>query len=892
MQKGAKVRLVKESMDGIINSVVDLETIEVITVHGTILRVSTHDIVILDHDKTAISQSEIGRLSKIANLARNLAHEWQANLDPETQIQDELGQIESALNTIALGLEMQRQRLSLQYAITKLLEDANSLDGALPDVLKATCEGLGWQWSALWTIDNEYEVLRCGPVWLEPMNHIEKFAELSKRYSFKRGEGIVGRVWKGGTPEWIVDVQDEQDFHRADVARLAGLRGAFFFPIRATHGVLGVMEFLTVKAEVPDNSLLAMFNALGSQIGQFIERKIAEEQHSIITTELELIQKQLQQDFARRMQDTQRLKAQHAATKVLAEADALDEAMPDILQAICESLDWQWSALWTIDDDTQKLYCGKVWHSPDVSMEEFTNISKTFALAVGVGLPGRVWEKGAPAWIVDVQVDPNFPRAPVARQVGLRGAFCFPIHGSLGILGVMEFLTTRSEEPDNSLLAMLDAIGSQIGQFIERKLAEEQNTKKTAELEKMHKRLQQDLALRQEDNTRLKAQHAATKVLADSPGLTEATPQLLNAICIGLDWECALMWELDEKGDILRWVNCWCNNKGDFRTFQEMSRNMEFKKGTGLPGRVWETATPHWILDVVNDPNFPRAAAAAKAGLHGAFAFPIILGDRVLGVMEFFSAQPQEPDSALLAMMAAIGSQVGQFIERKLSETKALAYLIEVEKEKERSKELLHVILPADIVRELEDTDAVQSRRYENVAVLFCDIVGFTKYCTGLGPEEIVSKLQKVVEAYEGLCEKYTILKIKTIGDCFMAVSGLLPPVDVPVLNALKCGLEMNTIVHEICPEWSVRVGISLGPVVAGVLGRKQYQFDIWGDTVNVAARMESNGEPTKIVMSKNAWDSVSDLCYCDSLGIVEVKGKGKMELFRFQKWKEGPVMI
>ncbi len=168
------------------------------------------------------------------------------------------------------------------------------------------------------------------------------------------------------------------------------------------------------------------------------------------------------------------------------------------------------------------------------------------------------------------------------------------------------------------------------------------------------------------------AQYAATKVLASSLGLSEATPQFLQAICAGLGWECAMMWEVDENENVLRWIDGWHIGGSDFTEFENMSRNMIFHRGKGLPGRVWNNAEPLWILDVVKDANFPRAPAAIKVGLHGGLAFPVILGNRVLGVMEFFSSKVQKPDNALLAMINSVGSQIGQFMERKLAEELAL----------------------------------------------------------------------------------------------------------------------------------------------------------------------------------------------------------------------------
>jgi class 3 adenylate cyclase len=117
-----------------------------------------------------------------------------------------------------------------------------------------------------------------------------------------------------------------------------------------------------------------------------------------------------------------------------------------------------------------------------------------------------------------------------------------------------------------------------------------------------------------------------------------------------------------------------------------------------------------------------------------------------------------------------------------------------------------------------------------------------------------------------------------------MATSGLLEPVANPVLDCVRCGLEMIAAAQALASRWNVRIGIHSGPVVAGVLGRRQYLFDLWGDTVNTAARMEANGVPGSITLSKEAWQHIAHCCRGESRGLVPVKGKGDLEVFRLEE--------
>ena len=169
-------------------------------------------------------------------------------------------------------------------------------------------------------------------------------------------------------------------------------------------------------------------------------------------------------------------------------------------------------------------------------------------------------------------------------------------------------------------------------------------------------------------DTRLVAQYLAALALAESTKLAEATPRILRTLCQSLGWACGAVWEVVPEAGLLRCVEIWHEESRPLTKFVEATRGLRFTRGTGLPGRVWSSRAPAWIPDVAKDTNFPRAAIAEEEGLHAALGFPILLGDRVLGAMEFFSREIQEPDEGLLELLGTVGSQIGQFIERKRAE--------------------------------------------------------------------------------------------------------------------------------------------------------------------------------------------------------------------------------
>ena len=225
-------------------------------------------------------------------------------------------------------------------------------------------------------------------------------------------------------------------------------------------------------------------------------------------------------------------------------------------------------------------------------------------------------------------------------------------------------------------------------------------------------------------------------------------------------------------------------------------------------------------------------------------------------------------------------ARIGSCLERKRLRDQQASYLRQIQQEKERSDELLHVILPREIASELKETQVVKPRRFEKVATLFCDVVGFTAYSDRHSPEEILAHLQTLVEAFEELCVQHNLEKIKTIGDAFMATAGLLIPLENPALNCVTCGLDMVAIAETLDPGWQVRVGVHAGPVIAGVVGHRKYQYDIWGDAVNTASRMQSAARAGSVCVNKETWKLIAEYCCGHSLGPMNVKGKGEQELF------------
>src|SRR3954452_12905334 len=163
------------------------------------------------------------------------------------------------------------------------------------------------------------------------------------------------------------------------------------------------------------------------------------------------------------------LRAEHAVARLLADASDLTGSYPEVLRAIGEMLDWEVAAAWERDPaQPGMLRRAGFWHAATIAPDALAALQATVSMPEGQGLPGRVWERRAPTWIVDGTIDPNFPRADAARAAGLQSAFCFPIETAAGIAGALEFFTPEPRMPDDHLLATMASLGRQIGQYIDR----------------------------------------------------------------------------------------------------------------------------------------------------------------------------------------------------------------------------------------------------------------------------------------------------------------------------------------------------------------------------------------------------------------------------------------
>lgn len=216
-----------------------------------------------------------------------------------------------------------------------------------------------------------------------------------------------------------------------------------------------------------------------------------------------------------------------------------------------------------------------------------------------------------------------------------------------------------------------------------------------------------------------------------------------------------------------------------------------------------------------------------------------------------------------------------------------------IKEERNRSDSLLLNILPVGTAYELKRNGKVLAKKFESVTVLFTDFVGFTHYAEKLSPEKLVEIVDYYFSKFDEIIEKHNLEKIKTIGDCYMCAGGLPFATKDHAFKMILAAFEIAEFVKDSKnnealdhSRFEIRIGINSGPVVAGVVGTKKFAYDIWGDSVNIASRMESNSEAGKINISESTYELIKDSFDCDYRGEIEVKNRGMMKMYFVNKSK------
>ncbi len=271
-----------------------------------------------------------------------------------------------------------------------------------------------------------------------------------------------------------------------------------------------------------------------------------------------------------------------------------------------------------------------------------------------------------------------------------------------------------------------------------------------------------------------------------------------------------------------------------------------------------------------------------------------------LGANDFVT-KPFNPEELMVRVMTQLGlREARQRLESTIQQLEVTATLLKqsgeemqrqkriAEEERNRANALLLNIMPNLVATELKEKGSVAPAHYPIASVLFADLAGFTRISKGLNPTELLQELNVLFVGFDTIAERHNMEKIKTLGDGYMAAGGIPVQNSTNPVDAVLAALEMIEFVRKTreenqvkgMPPWELRVGVHTGPIVAGVLGKYKFNYDIWGGTVNTASRMESAGEPGRVNISGITYQLIKDKFKCTGRGDITVKNMGKMDMY------------
>jgi diguanylate cyclase (GGDEF)-like protein/PAS domain S-box-containing protein len=470
-------------------------------------------------------------------------------------------------------------------------------------------------------------------------------------------------------------------------------------------------------------------------------------------------------DITKQKRIQQLLKLDQAVTLRLAEAPSASQAVNGALQAICDSLRWDCSELWTPDAAAGVLRRFACWAVPgEPGALRYVEASNNLEFRPGQGLVGTVWQSGEPIWVPDYTADARALRKQLAEETGLRAVALFPIRAGERVAAVLEFTSRRIRQPDKRLWQTLGAIGTQIGQYLSRAEAERAVRESEARFRALtnlssdwyweqdaefrftriegrqvaggdpdlqrrligsrrwesglgieggweahratldarkpfhdvvmwrtmaegsvryiavsgeavfnadgsfagYRGVGRDVTEEKRAEQMLRLEHEVARLLAAAEDAAGGLRNVIRVVCEGEGFACGRYFRAD--ADVLRFQDGWSIADAAIAPFIERSRSFIFRPGEGLTGTVWQSGEAVWSADITRDPRVRDRSVWQGTGLRGGFAFPVLAEGRTIGVLNFSSLKAREPDQRLLQASRVIGSQVGQFLQRKQAE--------------------------------------------------------------------------------------------------------------------------------------------------------------------------------------------------------------------------------
>jgi PAS domain S-box-containing protein len=633
-----------------------------------------------------------------------------------------------------------------------------------------------------------------------------------------------------------------------------------------------------------------------------------------------------------------------AISQAISSAPDFQTALEVALRLMCETTGWIYSEAWVPAADGTALECSRSWYrkrtgidrTVATALDSFREYSEALTFLPNEELPGRVWYRGQPEWVGDLSAESDdiFLRLKLAIDSGLKAAFAVPIIAPSSIqaatdqepapvLAVLIFFMLEGHQQNKYWIELVSVVSSQLGTALQQKKSE-------AEMRALFAAMN-DVVLVIDASGRCRKIAPTNPVSLYKPPpemvgrmlqehfppaqaelmLSSIRESLLTQQTVSIEynltlrkqdvWLAASISPLSEDS-----VICVVRDISEYKLLEEKLHTSErkmrvfFEAMTSLvlildiqgmtlenievaptnPGRLYEPGVDpigqtieQFFLDEKAEDWLSKIRKVLDTQQSINFDYSLFMGGKEV----WFSATISPITETSILWMA-----------RDITDRKQAEEALRLEQDK--SERLLLNILPKLIANRLKQDQRVLAKQsgaapiaesFDDVTILFADIVGFTPLSTRLQPIELVNLLNQIFSTFDHLAQQYGLEKIKTIGDAYMVVGGLPVPSDNNAEAIAHMALDMQQAIHRFQIEqgesFQIRIGINTGPVVAGVIGINKFIYDLWGDAVNVASRMESSGIPGKIQVTQETYERLKDKFELEERGEIVVKGKGKM---------------
>jgi len=704
---------------------------------------------------------------------------------------------------IAIGQGQLHQRLRRQNQVLVALAKSRTvnygdLNSTLRQVTEAAAQTLEISRVSVWLYSPDHSKIHC--------------LDLFERSANRHTDGMV--LTAVDYPDYFKALEQEPTIAvpDADTNSIALELQALYLPYRYTVvSPYGMTAILTAPIRVGGQIVGVVCYEHNELTRQWTldEQNFAGSLADVVSLSLEARERQRAEEKIRLLQ---------TITQAISESQDFDSALEVTLCQVCETIGWNFGAVWIPHSDGTVLESSPAWYASThpggatlSALENFRQHSKRLQFAPDQGLPGRVWSSKQPEWIQDVAIEPEavFVGSKMVLESGLTSCLGIPIVVNYQVLAVFVFFTFEAREQDQRLIELVWAVGTQLGSVIQRKAAEE--------------------ALR------LAEQRYHSIVENAIEGIFQTTP---SGRFLSANPALARIFGYSSPEELITSIKDISQ-----QVYVDSNRRNEFMAAIQVDNAVFEFESLVYRKD---------------------------------GTIIWVSEKTRAVRDSTGTLLYYEGT-ISEITARKVAR-EAVRYL------HEQSEQLLLNILPEPIAQQLKRYPSIIADSYGAVSVLFADIVGFTEFSAKTSPKELVIALNLIFSKFDQLAERHGLEKIKTIGDSYMVVAGLPSPhpdhASAIAEMALDMQAEMARVGDDTGEAFRLRIGINSGPVVAGVIGIKKFTYDLWGDTVNVASRMESQGVDGAIQVTAATYELLRDKYLFEERGVISVKGKGDMTTY------------